>query len=557
MQSLVQMRSVRSRMPRSTRAPPDAQRLDLEPGVPGPQLVEQAVDRERLAAHAGHARRAVARVDAGRGCGPTSGTRSGTRRGGRRAARAMCAKAAGFARSSTCCWRAAGGSRSRARQDPVGVRTREVGVGVDHLGLHPEAELHAEADARGRASGCRPSGQTSASTYQSPRPARVVAAAEPNQPSSSTNRSTPRSAAGVREAREPVEVVVEVHRLPRVEGDRPRPPRVVRAAAQVRVEPARQLVEAVAPGSDSQGDSYDSPGASRTSPGSSSSPPPRNASPEIVRSATMRWLPLQATCTPWTRPRSEAEAGSPASRSRVASAPGRPAAALAQVGADGERHALGRCARAGGDRSCRAAPWRCREPGARAALPPGRRSPPRRSAPSPAAGRGRPPCSSISTTASRPARVSPARTTTCASSATSRSWTRSRAEKSPPPRWPVSPGVPCHPEACSGRTVNGTGASRPPETRCATWASASAVSVSSSSSPGRPPSARSEGGRRPGRPRPGSCRPHAGAGGRWCGIGRARRLHRRGEREGVIIFTTEGTRRQECALTHSCRLLVA
>ena len=57
MQSETQTRSVRSRMPRSTRPPPDEQRLDLDPGVGGLQLVEQPVDGQRL------------RVDAGRPSG--------------------------------------------------------------------------------------------------------------------------------------------------------------------------------------------------------------------------------------------------------------------------------------------------------------------------------------------------------------------------------------------------------------------------------------------------------------------------------------------------------
>ena len=55
--------------------------------------------------------------------------------------------------------------------------------------------------------------------------ARAVVAAPPNQPSSSTNRSTPTAAARSASRRERVEVVIEVHRLPRVQQHRARPRR--------------------------------------------------------------------------------------------------------------------------------------------------------------------------------------------------------------------------------------------------------------------------------------------------------------------------------------------
>ena len=78
-------------------------------------------------------------------------------------------------------------------EDPVGVLAEEVGVGVDHLRLEPEPELHAEPvhvlDQRSEALG--PDG---GSTCQSPRPA-VSSRRPANQPSSSTKRSTPIRAA--------------------------------------------------------------------------------------------------------------------------------------------------------------------------------------------------------------------------------------------------------------------------------------------------------------------------------------------------------------------------
>lgn len=49
--SLTQTRSVRSRMPRSMRPPPEEARLDLEVGMGCANLVEEAVDRESLGVH--------------------------------------------------------------------------------------------------------------------------------------------------------------------------------------------------------------------------------------------------------------------------------------------------------------------------------------------------------------------------------------------------------------------------------------------------------------------------------------------------------------------------
>ena len=82
----------------------------------------------------------------------------------------------------------------RAGEDPVRMRAGEVGVGVDHLRLDPQAELHARARARGRRAGAarrarRPRRRTSR------RGPAVSSRRWRNQPSSSTNRSTPSSAA--------------------------------------------------------------------------------------------------------------------------------------------------------------------------------------------------------------------------------------------------------------------------------------------------------------------------------------------------------------------------
>ena len=92
-------------------------------------------------------------------------------------------------------------------------------------------------------SGCRPRGQTSGETTQSPSP-ESSSRREPNQPSSSTYRSTPTAAARSARSSSRSSVVLEVDGLPHVEGDRPVGGDPGRAGAQVPVEPAGDLVQA-------------------------------------------------------------------------------------------------------------------------------------------------------------------------------------------------------------------------------------------------------------------------------------------------------------------------
>ena len=127
-------------------------------------------------------------------------------------------------------------------QDPVGVRPREVGVEVDHLGLDPQAELHPEPadrlDERVQAVG--PHALVDVPVAQ---PRGVVAAvAEPAVVEDVALHPGLRTEPGqLGQARE---VVVEVHRLPRVHHDRARAARVLRARPQVGVEAGRDRVEA-------------------------------------------------------------------------------------------------------------------------------------------------------------------------------------------------------------------------------------------------------------------------------------------------------------------------
>ena len=100
-------------------------------------------------------------------------------------------------------------------QRPLRVGAVEVAVGVDHLRLDPDPELHAERPRPARSAA--PDRWDGRPVTPTSRRARRSSRRPPNHPSSRTNRSTPTPAA--RSARRPrrVEVVVEVHRFPGVE----------------------------------------------------------------------------------------------------------------------------------------------------------------------------------------------------------------------------------------------------------------------------------------------------------------------------------------------------
>ena len=140
-ESLVQARSVRSKMPKSTRPPPDAHDLELDAWMRGAQPIEQAVDAERLAMRhpLDHRRRgdeiavhvpldvrdvvvAQQRIEVAEQV---------------------------LARPRVCRGRAPVGCGRRRRvtiidERPFGMGAVQVGVRVDHLRLDPDAELHAE-----------------------------------------------------------------------------------------------------------------------------------------------------------------------------------------------------------------------------------------------------------------------------------------------------------------------------------------------------------------------------------------------------------------------------
>ncbi len=125
-------------------------------------------------------------------------------------------------------------------EHPVGVGPVEVGVRVDHLGLEPETELHAERsdvlDQRGEA--VRPHGVVDVPVTETR--AVVAAVAEPavvEHEAFDTHRG-----GGVGQRRQPREVVIEVDGFPRVEHDGAR---TQRALAQLTVEGRADAVDAL------------------------------------------------------------------------------------------------------------------------------------------------------------------------------------------------------------------------------------------------------------------------------------------------------------------------
>ena len=105
----------------------------------------------------------------------------------------------------------------------------EVGVGVDHLRLDPQAELHAEpADVVDQR--VQPVGPDVLVDVPVAEPGGVVAAVA--EPAVVEHEPLDAELGGrVGQRRQPVEAVVEVDGLPRVEHDRARPPRMARRAS--------------------------------------------------------------------------------------------------------------------------------------------------------------------------------------------------------------------------------------------------------------------------------------------------------------------------------------
>ena len=318
-------------------------------------------------------------------------------------------------------------------------------------------------------SGCSPSGHTSGSTYQSPSPA--VSSRRPrNQPSSSTNRSTPTLAATSARARQPVEVVVEVDGLPGVQHDGPRAcaggsaGRAARRASGRRRRPAR----CAGPGEQRGRRPVGLPRREADLAGPQQLAAPSAAAcgpaPSGSRSSRYSRSPLQARCTAQTSPRAEAEAG--------ACPP--PSAAVPRDRCDRGGWAAPRCRSAGrgaagcprgtSARSCPAAPRRRPAAAGSGAARRGRTCPRRCSCT--AAPSSTTPCSvrRSTTSTSSPAASSRA----CAVTVPPPAWatstctgddSRSTGCAAPPSRWPARPGAPDQPSDSTGSSVKVIGAS--------------------------------------------------------------------------------------------------
>ncbi len=242
MQSETHTRSVRSSTPRSTRASARRARLDLQAWVGGADLVEQAVEGERLVMHPG-----PVTVDLRAGLDEVAvvvpldevdvvfvDERQDVlldvlvRLGDADVEHLLVAR---LDRPLAPC-----------RHDPLRVGAGEVGVGVDHLRLEPQTELHAQlahvVDERVEA--VRPHLRrddpvAEPGSIVAPRAEPAVVEHEPLDPE---------LGGPVGEVDELRFVVVEVHRLPDVERDRPVGRDRAGTGSQVFVEAPRDLVEA-------------------------------------------------------------------------------------------------------------------------------------------------------------------------------------------------------------------------------------------------------------------------------------------------------------------------
>ena len=212
--------------------------LDLEPRVPGPQLVEQPIGSQRLGMDGGPARVfslvQVAVVVPLEVVQPILGD--------------QCAQLPehpvidlGAHQVDHLLAPPPKGRAARPGQHPVSVLAQQVRLGVGHLRLHPQPDLHTQlADpVHQRVQAVWPDERVDSPVTQ---PRRVVTATEKpavvqHKPFNSDGRR------GLGQAQQPGQVVVEVDGLPRVQHQRSRRRRVVRAGALQLVQPSCGAVE--------------------------------------------------------------------------------------------------------------------------------------------------------------------------------------------------------------------------------------------------------------------------------------------------------------------------
>ena len=198
----------------------------------------------------------------------------------------------------------------------------EVGVGVDHLRLDPQPELHAEpADGVDqRVQAVRPDVLVDVPVAE---PGGVVATvAEPAVVEDEPLDADLRGHVG--ELGEPAEVVVEVDGLPGVEHDRPRAAWVVRTGAQMSVEACGQAVEPDAVRGVHPRAGVALPRRERDLARQQQLAAPEHGEPGRQPLGVLTWLPLHATCTAHTSPRRVSKPAVPAARISGASGPVRP-----------------------------------------------------------------------------------------------------------------------------------------------------------------------------------------------------------------------------------------
>ena len=131
---------------------------------------------------------------------------------------------------------------ARCAEHPIGVGAGHVGVEVHHLGFEPQAEVHPNgADVRGDRA--EPLGPHRAGHVPVAQARTVVSSTA--EPAVVDHEALDADLGGdVGQLRQPAVGMVEVDGLPGVEHDRPGLARMVRPAAQHRVQPRRGTVEA-------------------------------------------------------------------------------------------------------------------------------------------------------------------------------------------------------------------------------------------------------------------------------------------------------------------------
>ncbi|GAA2006116.1 hypothetical protein GCM10009778_09360 [Microbacterium terricola] len=117
------------------------------------------------------------------------------------------------------------------------MRSGEFAVRIDHLGLNPQSELHTEGGHMVD-EGMKPVGPHALVDEPVAEPGSIVSSTgEPTVVEDETFDADIRR--GVRECRQLLECVIEIHRFPGVERDRAGPVRMLGALAQLTMEAVR------------------------------------------------------------------------------------------------------------------------------------------------------------------------------------------------------------------------------------------------------------------------------------------------------------------------------